>query len=79
MLISRALQARACRQMMSSMTDQQRDDDDDDEDEGPADAQRASLAELKAKGKKKAVVPINRVNASVGCEEKRVFFLCVKQ
>ncbi len=78
MLISRALQARACRQMMSSMTDQQ-GDDDDDEDEGPAEAQRASLAELKAKGKKKAVVPINRVKASVGCEEKRVFFLCVKQ
>ncbi|XP_056107580.1 mitotic checkpoint serine/threonine-protein kinase BUB1 beta [Rhinichthys klamathensis goyatoka] len=56
----RALQARVCRQMMSSMTDQQRDDDDDDE------PQRSSLAELKAKGKKKAVVPINRVNASLG-------------
>ncbi|XP_050989735.1 mitotic checkpoint serine/threonine-protein kinase BUB1 beta [Labeo rohita] len=60
----RALQARACRQMMSSMTDQQ--DDDDDEDVGPAEPQRSSLAELKAKGKKKAVVPINRVNASAG-------------
>ncbi|XDV43777.1 hypothetical protein PO909_012187 [Leuciscus waleckii] len=58
----RALQARVCRQMMSSMTAQQRDDDDD-EDEEP---QRSSLAELKAKGKKKAVVPINRVNASAG-------------
>ncbi|XP_043088288.1 mitotic checkpoint serine/threonine-protein kinase BUB1 beta [Puntigrus tetrazona] len=61
----RALQARACRQMMSSMTDQQRDDEDD-EDEGPAEPQRASLVELKAKGKKKAVVPINRASASVG-------------
>ncbi|XP_039518950.1 mitotic checkpoint serine/threonine-protein kinase BUB1 beta [Pimephales promelas] len=59
----RALQARVCRQMMSSMTNQQRDDDDDDDDEEP---QRSSLAELKAKGKKKAVVPINRVNASLG-------------
>ncbi|XP_016090406.1 mitotic checkpoint serine/threonine-protein kinase BUB1 beta-like [Sinocyclocheilus grahami] len=48
------------------MTDQHREDDDDDEDEGPAEPQRASLSELKAKGKKKAVVPINRVNASVG-------------
>uniref|UniRef100_A0A672K5Z4 BUB1 mitotic checkpoint serine/threonine kinase Bb n=1 Tax=Sinocyclocheilus grahami TaxID=75366 RepID=A0A672K5Z4_SINGR len=57
-----ALQARACRQMMSSMTDQHREDDDDDE--GPAEPQRSSLAELKAKGKKKAVVPINRVKAS---------------
>ncbi|KAI7804348.1 mitotic checkpoint serine/threonine-protein kinase BUB1 beta [Triplophysa rosa] len=63
----RALQARVCRQMMSSMTDQQKDhDDDDDGDEGSAEPQRSSLAELKAKGKKKAVVPINRASASVG-------------
>lgn len=53
---------------MTSVTDQQRDDDDDDE--GPAEPQRSSLAELKAKGKKKAVVPINRANASVGCEQE---------
>ncbi|XP_016377853.1 mitotic checkpoint serine/threonine-protein kinase BUB1 beta-like [Sinocyclocheilus rhinocerous] len=65
LLISRALQARACRQMMTSMTDQHREDDDDD-DEGPAEPQRSSLFELKAKGKKKAVVPINRVKASAG-------------
>ncbi|KAK2879207.1 hypothetical protein Q8A67_019998 [Cirrhinus molitorella] len=62
----RALQARACRQMMTSMTDQQNDDDDDDEDEGSSEPQRSSLAELKAKGKKKPVVPINRANASIG-------------
>lgn len=30
--------------------------------------QRASLAELKAKGKKKAVAPITRVTGTVGCE-----------
>ncbi|XP_065111182.1 mitotic checkpoint serine/threonine-protein kinase BUB1 beta [Paramisgurnus dabryanus] len=58
----RALQARVCRQMMSSMTDQKNDDDD----EATAEPQRSSLTELKAKGKKKAVVPINRVSASVG-------------
>ncbi|XP_016402499.1 mitotic checkpoint serine/threonine-protein kinase BUB1 beta-like, partial [Sinocyclocheilus rhinocerous] len=51
--------------MMTSMTDQHREDDDDD-DEGPAEPQRSSLFELKAKGKKKAVVPINRVKASAG-------------
>uniref|UniRef100_A0A673LV45 Mitotic checkpoint serine/threonine-protein kinase BUB1 beta-like n=1 Tax=Sinocyclocheilus rhinocerous TaxID=307959 RepID=A0A673LV45_9TELE len=39
-------------------------EDDDDDDEGPAEPQRSSLFELKAKGKKKAVVPINRVKAS---------------
>lgn len=58
----RALQARVCRQMMTSMTEQHRNDDDEDDEE----PQRASLAELKAKGKKKATVPINRVKASVG-------------
>lgn len=62
----RALQARVCRQMMSSMTDQQKDDDDDDGVEGSAEAHRSSLAELKAKGKKKAAVPINRASASAG-------------
>lgn len=31
-------------------------------------SQRASLTELKAKGKKKAVAPINRVTGIVGCE-----------
>lgn len=65
-----------CRQMMSSMNDVD-DDDDDDDDEEP---QRSSLAELKAKGKKKAIVPINRVNASAGCEYthcfKRVVNVC---
>ncbi|XP_052001479.1 mitotic checkpoint serine/threonine-protein kinase BUB1 beta [Xyrauchen texanus] len=62
----RALQARVCRQMMSLMTEQQIDDDVVGGDEGPAEPQRSTLAELKSKGKKKAVVPINRVNASVG-------------
>lgn len=32
------------------------------------DPPRASLAELKAKGKKKAVAPINRVAGTIGCE-----------
>lgn len=31
-------------------------------------SQRASLTELKAKGKKKAIAPINRVTGTVGCE-----------
>lgn len=30
--------------------------------------QRASLAELRAKGKTKAAAPINRVTGTVGCE-----------
>ncbi|KAF5893676.1 mitotic checkpoint serine/threonine-protein kinase BUB1 beta, partial [Clarias magur] len=55
----KALQARVCRQMMTSVNDQ----DTDDEGSEP---QRASLTELKAKGKKKAVAPINRATGTVG-------------
>ncbi|KAG7328138.1 hypothetical protein KOW79_008082 [Hemibagrus wyckioides] len=55
----KALQARVCRQMMTSALNQELDDE-------LHDPQRASLAELKAKGKKKAVAPINRVAGTVG-------------
>lgn len=51
----KALQARVCRQMMTSIN-QEPDDE----------PQRASLVELKASGKKKAVAPINRVAGTVG-------------
>lgn len=57
----RALQARVCRQMMTPAIDQEPDDES-------FEPQRASLTELKAKGKKKAAAPINRVAGSVGCE-----------
>lgn len=46
---------------MTSVIDQETDDE-------PDEPQRASLNELKAKGKKKAVAPINRVTGTVGCE-----------
>lgn len=55
----RALQARVCRQMMTAITDEEKKVDE---------PQRVSLVELKAKGKKKAVIPINRVACSVGCK-----------
>ncbi|XP_076834117.1 mitotic checkpoint serine/threonine-protein kinase BUB1 beta [Brachyhypopomus gauderio] len=55
----RALQARVCRQMMTSVADQEKGDE-------PPEPQRTSLVELKAKGKKKAVAPINRVAGSIG-------------
>lgn len=55
----KALQARVCRQMMTSSINQELDEE-------PSEPQRASLAELKATGKKKAVVPINRVAGNVG-------------
>ncbi|XP_017331082.2 mitotic checkpoint serine/threonine-protein kinase BUB1 beta [Ictalurus punctatus] len=55
----KALQARVCRQMMTSVIDQETDDE-------PDEPQRASLNELKAKGKKKAVAPINRATGTVG-------------
>ncbi|KAF7704164.1 mitotic checkpoint serine/threonine-protein kinase BUB1 beta [Silurus meridionalis] len=55
----KALQARVCRQMMTSLNDQETDDE-------LSEPQRGSLTELKAKGKKKAVAPINRVTGNLG-------------
>ncbi|KAK2843213.1 hypothetical protein Q7C36_011428 [Tachysurus vachellii] len=55
----KALQARVCRQMMTSTVDEESDDE-------LLEPQRASLAELKAKGKKKAVAPVNRVAGTIG-------------
>ncbi|XP_066539870.1 mitotic checkpoint serine/threonine-protein kinase BUB1 beta [Hoplias malabaricus] len=56
----KALQARVCRQMMSTVLNKEKVDDE------PPEPQRESLVELKAKGKKKSVVPINRMTASIG-------------
>ncbi|KAG9268157.1 mitotic checkpoint serine/threonine-protein kinase BUB1 beta [Astyanax mexicanus] len=55
----KALQARVCRQMMTSVLVQEKADE-------PPEPQRISLVELKAKGKKKTFAPINRVTGSVG-------------
>ncbi|KAL7873447.1 hypothetical protein AOLI_G00125180 [Acnodon oligacanthus] len=56
----KALQARVCRQMMAAVVDKEKVDDE------PLEPQRISLVELKAKGKKKAAAPINRVAGSIG-------------
>ncbi|XP_062863748.1 mitotic checkpoint serine/threonine-protein kinase BUB1 beta [Trichomycterus rosablanca] len=52
----KALQARVCRQMMAPVVEEEKEDE----------PQRISLVELKAKGKKKAIAPINRVAGSIG-------------
>ncbi|TRY92461.1 hypothetical protein DNTS_028169 [Danionella cerebrum] len=57
----RALQARVCRQMMSSIADHQKGEEKELDE-----PQRSSLTELKAKGKKKNTIPFNRANASLG-------------
>ncbi|XP_029937770.1 mitotic checkpoint serine/threonine-protein kinase BUB1 beta [Myripristis murdjan] len=54
----KALQARVSRQVMTSMVM----DDSDDE---AKHAERVSLADLKHRGKKKAIAPVNRVGAAV--------------
>ncbi|KAJ7989058.1 hypothetical protein DPEC_G00315610 [Dallia pectoralis] len=54
----KALQARVARRVMSGMFE----DKDEEEAEQP---ERASLVDLKHRGKKKAVVPINRVGAAL--------------
>lgn len=56
--VRRALQARVSRQVMMNVEE----DSGDDEPKAP---ERVSLAELKRRGKKKAVAPVNRVGSSI--------------
>ncbi|KAK1793395.1 hypothetical protein P4O66_011774, partial [Electrophorus voltai] len=63
----KALQARVCRQMITSVADQEKRDEELPE------PQRISLVELKAKGKRKAVAPVNRVAGSIGCTRGLLF------
>uniref|UniRef100_W5KZ69 BUB1 mitotic checkpoint serine/threonine kinase Bb n=1 Tax=Astyanax mexicanus TaxID=7994 RepID=W5KZ69_ASTMX len=69
----KALQARVCRQMMTSVLVQEKADE-------PPEPQRISLVELKAKGKKKTFAPINRVTGSSVSILKCFFFslLCIQ-
>ncbi|XP_037342710.2 mitotic checkpoint serine/threonine-protein kinase BUB1 beta [Pungitius pungitius] len=57
----KALQARVSRQVMMNVED----DDDDSGDDEPKLPERVSLAELKRRGKKKAIAPVNRVGPSI--------------
>lgn len=54
----RALQARATRQAMVNL-------EDDDSDDEPKQPERFSLADLKHRGKKKAVAPVNRTGSAI--------------
>ncbi|XP_054469430.1 mitotic checkpoint serine/threonine-protein kinase BUB1 beta isoform X2 [Anoplopoma fimbria] len=54
----KALQARVSRQVMMNV-------EEDDSDDEPKQAERVSLANLKCRGKKKAIAPINRVGHSI--------------
>ncbi len=58
LLFYRALQARVSRQVMMEV-------DEDDSDDEPKQPERVSLADLKHRGKKKAIAPINRVGPAV--------------
>ncbi|KAG7466348.1 hypothetical protein MATL_G00163640 [Megalops atlanticus] len=57
----KGFQARVSRQVMSSMTCGGTEEDSPE----PAQPQRASLVDLKHRGKKKAIAPVNRTGASV--------------
>ncbi|XP_028251681.1 mitotic checkpoint serine/threonine-protein kinase BUB1 beta [Parambassis ranga] len=66
----KALQARVSRQVMSNLEE----DSDDDEPEQP---ERVSLADLKHRGKKKTIIPVNRTgpairNISGGLQSHRI-------
>ena len=65
---SRGLQARVSRQVMTSMADK-------DSDEERNEPERMSLIDLKHRGKKKAIVPINRVRAVLGRKYMHVCLL----
>lgn len=54
----KALQARVSRQVMMNV-------EEDDSDDEPQQPERVSLADLKRRGKKKAIAPINRVGSSI--------------
>lgn len=56
--ICRALQARVSRQAMMNV-------EEDDSDDEPKQPERVSLADLKHRGKKKAIAPINRTGPAI--------------
>ncbi len=62
-VICRALQARVSRQVMMNV-------EEDDSDDGSKEPERVSLADLKHRGKKKAIAPINRAGSAI--KSKRV-------
>lgn len=57
-IICRALQARVSRQAMMNV-------EEDDSDDEPKQPERVSLADLKHRGKKKAIAPINRTGPAI--------------
>lgn len=57
-VICRALQARVSRQVMMNV-------EEDDSDDESKQAERVSLADLRHRGKKKAIAPINRTGAAI--------------
>lgn len=56
--LQRALQARVSRQVLMNVNDE-------DSDEEPKQLERMSLSDLKHRGKKKAIVPVNRTGTAV--------------
>ena len=58
-VVRRALQARVSRQVMMNV------EEDDDSDDEPKQPERVSLADLKHRGKKKAIAPVNRVGSAI--------------
>lgn len=57
-VVCRALQARVSRQVMMNV-------EEDDSDDEPKQPERISLADLKHRGKKKAIAPVNRAGSAI--------------
>lgn len=64
-VIRRALQARVSRQVMMNV-------EEEDSDDEPKQPERVSLAELKHRGKKKAIAPINRTGSAIRSKLKNM-------
>ncbi|KAL0969192.1 hypothetical protein UPYG_G00223690 [Umbra pygmaea] len=66
----KALQARVARQVMANMLEEE----EEEEETTAAKPERASLVDLKPRGKKKAVAPINRVGAALSSNQHSLQF-----
>lgn len=71
-VVCRALQARVSRQVMMNV------EEDDDSDNEPKQPGRVSLADLKHRGKKKAIAPVNRTGHAIRSKHAKLIILLLQ-
>lgn len=70
-VVFRALQARVSRQVMMNV-------EEDDSDNEPKQLERVSLADLKHRGKKKAIAPVNRTGHAIRSKHTKLILLLLQ-